>query len=69
MKPEWDSHRRGSAVWESETSGMALPPINPPCQSAQQIPHTPQQKVPGSAPSSLAVDLMRCEKEEGRSTL
>lgn len=40
-----------------------------PSESAPRIPHTPQQKVPGSAPGSLAVDLMRCEKEEEKSTL
>lgn len=37
----------------------------PPCQSLPNSPHTPQQKVPGSCPGCLALDLRRCEKVEG----
>lgn len=43
----------------------SLPPPPPQrLRAAKLISHTPHQKVPGSSPSCLAIDLLRCEEEE-----
>ena len=66
LKPKQEQLAHGPSLWGLGRLEAAFLHTPPPLEArrCQSVSHTPPQKVPGFPPSRLAVDLMRCEKEE-----